>query len=1197
MIYGSSPYTTRKLEGRLGSTGPTGPTGPVGTRGPTGSTGNQGPTGAGITGMTLDFRGEVFTTFTDGSVQRGDTIQGAPGDYYIFVDGRNVVAGAADVFSGLSYETVSIPTIGDYTKSVLNIRGITTSSRNSELSFIGISSSEDSKSIQINYNLSGLPYLGVSGGSEGQLVVSQGGSLFAGLTGTNYDKNLQTVNFQSLNYGERVHFIRPVKKTIFVNGNQTPSVSFHWPIDWEKANTFVLNSYNDQLTGEERVSAQVLLFKNPPSSSFSKSLTVVVPSGITSGILTKYAAADDISGFTLQDADYSISFPLKYAPCFSQGLDVINCVYIEGEWYANYGIYNSGTDSVDWNPSYNNCLGSINEPDPRFDPVGLCCVGCSAGTSFVTARSGCQDLVNSGDAYFFPGKDLTYDGCTAGEGTVGICCYLNSSGIASKHPQYVRACDCLRIAKNANQNNWSHWQELTPCYSNLNSINCQAAYDEVGACCNGSGLCDELRSEENCQTQNKYWQGKGTVCSYLKNNQPYDICSTGTAGCCLQGNCTDVSDSSECVGFYYGCGYTCGSFGCLSEPNPPNTSCDSCLNPNGQFEIKHINSSGEWTGQITTLSIGDFFAGGIVAGVFAPKGTTVVGPVEVSSGLLDGTPIEGRDEDLSIYPSGQNSLPQAIFGAITSPQNLELSSRKYNTVYDPMGYGFTLPDQHDGSCDSWLLIVAPWPARIDMIQRTSDTTPEQTFGFRTDPYIDARIKPDTSTQSIISRVSAATDGDGSDGGVVGEGWEIKRTCNTFTWSHGGTSHCLTLDSNLDGLFTGTPNEVCNVALGSPILHDGSYGTLSVMRNGIMGTTFWGNVSSFDTCPGTDICNTDNCESAPFARSNVGKRNTFTRNTGYWSRNWGILNTCRLFGSDVAEYYLRVGNGLGGAAFAGLKARYGATGAADFNYSFFHQGDLSAKTTIAEGTSVYNRYYYPTETVGITYPQVSRWYVPSLDELAFIAKQCLPTLPTVTVQGIDLQTKLVNYAGPDTGIAIGGNALGVGGWVWTSTGAFDVGVTRQYIQATGGAPYTNATPGEEVIGINDPRYSQIQNHQFTQAWAAQFPQYVPDRSYPPNAPNPNLSQLLIKWKKLSDYQDKAELRLVRMIRCDQKYYTNKPPINTPEVLRNRTWMVPRLTDGAICNGTYPQSVLGNPPDPYTAASFTQDPQTSTIFNNQ
>jgi hypothetical protein len=45
------------------------------------------------------------------------------------------------------------------------------------------------------------------------------------------------------------------------------------------------------------------------------------------------------------------------------------------------------------------------------------------------------------------------------------------------------------------------------------------------------------------------------------------------------------------------------------------------------------------------------------------------------------------------------------------------------------------------------------------------------------------------------------------------------------------------------------------------------------------------------------------------------------------------------------------------------------------------------------------------------------------------------------------------------------------------------------------------------------------------------------------------------------------------------------------------MVPRLTDGAICNGTYPQSVLNNPPDPYTAASFTQDPQTPTIFNNQ
>jgi hypothetical protein len=302
----------------------------------------------------------------------------------------------------------------------------------------------------------------------------------------------------------------------------------------------------------------------------------------------------------------------------------------------------------------------------------------------------------------------------------------------------------------------------------------------------------------------------------------------------------------------------------------------------------------------------------------------------------------------------------------------------------------------------------------------------------------------------------------------------------------------------------------------------------------------------------------------------------------------------LFGSDIAEYYLRVGNGLGGAAFAGLKARYGATGAADFNFSFFHTGNRSAKTTIGEAASVYNRYYYPTETVGITYPQVSRWYVPSLDELAFIAKQCF--LPTSVIQGIDLQTKLVNYAGPDTGIAIGGDALGVNGFVWTSTGAFDVGITRQYIQATGGAPYTNATPGEEVIGINDPRYSQIQNHQFTQAWAGKFPNYVPGSPYPP-APQGTPAQSLIKWKKLSDYQDKAELRLVRLIRCDQRYHTNKPPINTPEVLRNRTWMVPRLTDAAICNGTFNKSILNSPPAQYFASNFTQDPQTPTIFNNQ
>lgn len=1176
MIYGSSPYISRSLEGRLGSTGPTGPTGPQGIRGNTGSDGPLGSTGYGITGMTTDIDGSILSSFTDGAIFRGNAIKGNLGDYYIFADGRNVVAGAADVFAGLSYETVNVSNQGDYTKSVLRIRGLTTASQNDQLSFIGISSSPESTSIQITYSLTGLPYLGVSGGSQNQLVVSQGGPLFVGLTGTEYNQGLETVKFQSANYGERVHFVRPTKRTILVSGNPTSQVSFDWAIDWEKANTFVLNTYSDQLTGEEIVSAQVLVFKNPPSANFAKAVTIVVPEGITSGVLTKYAAADDVSGFTLQDGTYSISFPLKYAPCFTDGVDVLNAVYIEGTWYANYGVYDSGTDSVDWNASYTNCAGSLNLPDP--DNIGLCCTACVAGTPFVTTRTGCLPYVNSGQAYFFPGKDETYAGCTLGQGPVGICCYKNNLQLIVKHPQYVRACDCLRIAAGE----WSHWQELTPCYSNLNAIDCTAAFNDNGACCNGAGECENNTSEAICDSQNRYWQGKGTVCEYSTPSGPYTICETGTGGCCLQGTCTDVPKSENCTGKYYGCGYTCGSFSCISDPTPPPT-CENCFNQDGNFAVKHFDSTGQPTGQFTNVRIGEFFAGGIVAGVFAPKGTTVVGARSVFSGNYIGAPIESLAENDILY-GGPDTDAQNIFGSLTT--NTPGIVASYKTVYDTMGYGFNLPEGHNGNCDSWLLIVAPWPARIDMVHVSIDGTEAETSGFRTVPYIDNTVNKD-STLNAFNTLDPVTNGP-----VI----EKIRTCNLFTWSHGGTSHCLTLDSDLNGAFTSTPLENRPVSLGTSILHDGSYGTLSEMRNGVMGTAFWGNVSTFDTCPGTNVCGDAECEESPYSRTLLGRRSSFTRNTGFWSRNWGIYNCCRLFGSDVSEYFLKPGNGLGGSAtspFAGLKTRYGATGYDGFTASFFHNGTSTAKTTIAEATSAYNRYYYPTETVGITYPQVSRWYVPSIEELSFIAKQCLPPA-SPTIPGIDLQPRLVTYNGPNTGIAIGDSVLGANGWVWSSTGAFDAGATRQYIQATGGVPYTNG-PAEEEILTSDPRYSQIQNSQFTKAWAFRFPEYQVGLDYPPNVTPPQAGYAI---QKADDFNDKYEVRLVRMIRCDQQYHTNKATqINTSELLRNRVWMVPRLTDAAICNGTSQVSINSQPPAPYNSLNFNSDSQSSTIFNNQ
>jgi hypothetical protein len=388
-------------------------------------------------------------------------------------------------------------------------------------------------------------------------------------------------------------------------------------------------------------------------------------------------------------------------------------------------------------------------------------------------------------------------------------------------------------------------------------------------------------------------------------------------------------------------------------------------------------------------------------------------------------------------------------------------------------------------------------------------------------------------------------------------------------------------ANGDDTTQGYESSICDANIpGLFINNDGFYGTLNTIKNGVTGSTYWGNTTAFDGCADLSYVCTAECAKSPVIRTRPGQDQVFTRNTGYWSRNWGMLNCCRLFNSDIAEYYFKSGNGLGGP-FAGYKAKFGATGYAGFTANFFLTSSTSAstaKTTIAEACSAYNRNYYSTEEMKANgYPQVSRWYVPSVDELSFIAKQC-------TDSNVLLQQKIYNYNGSATGIPIGSNDIGATGWVWTSTGSFDEGITAQYIQATGGTPfkninnqYTEATPGY---------YNQVSTNQFTKAWALKFPQFDINIQSASSSTD-------FRVKKAHDFNDKYEVRMVRLVRCDQKYYDNN---NSVEFTRNRTWMIARLTDAAICNGTN-QPDLNGIITQYNSTNIVSDPQYPTIYNNQ
>ena len=1225
-VYGSSRIISPKIIGITGNTGSTGPSGPTGNPGNPGNTGNTGNTGPSITGMTLS-GSNILTTFTDGTIISAPKITGQTGNYVIFADGENISGDALALFSGLSFEPETY---------VLNVRGFTTASQTSTTKTIEIVSGINSNVIGITYNLRNISYIGLSGGSEPQLVVHESANKFYGLTGTAYDANLATVDIQTTNYGERVHFISPIKKDVA----GTEAIYFYWPIDWKKGNIFKLGSYSDQIPEGKKTIAQLLLIENPQDTSNAYGVTIIIPPGITSSntVYTGYATTSDVSlGITLgvdntpssDEVTFNgISWPIGYAPCLTLNTDVITSVFIDGIWYSNFGVYNKeynststfAIDEVEFVETYFDCAGSkrpdntellvnccdntngrcqpstpfsdcagtvINNCDLCTAPpvVGKCCNVCT-GISFLSLESACTQA----NQVWNPDINSICSDPDGPDSPLGICCLRDTNGTVSKHPSLIDQCSCNRLGNIPNN---SIWTPIDNCNRNLTAINCNNAFDGIGSCCDGFGACLD-KTQTNCSAGAGYFKGLGTECSYFYTDvvEPVNFqrCDSGTGGCCLNGTCSNVLAETFCAGLYYGCGSVCGSFRCVSDRCVPFKATKE-----DPFLLKQYNlNTGEVTA-ITHLKIGDFFAGGIVAGVFNPNGSTCIGFRTGHGGIYEGTEgdqiISNINDTILLETEGKD-----IFDAINSRTSTAIG-QFYNSIYSPDGYGFTLANDHNKNCDSWLLIVNPYPARI-AVDEITDTDFKY---FVTRPLNTSDILTDTS--SIVFDSSDGiifppdNDGDGVCEDVHGCNNYRTRTITTFVWSNGSTSFCPVFNDKItsNDQFNVIPEETtpCNTpdnpnyVRPAYVLDDGGYGTLPIFINSIKGSTYWGNTTSFDECDDGIMCS--QCGMSPRARSGISSKIAFTRATGYWHRNWGIRNCCRLFSSDMASYYLKENIGAASANDKGLvvqKEFYG-TAYSGFTSSYF-SGGANSKTTLAEATSVYNGStasgfkitrddpnnqsfsYNGPKNDGILYlnpgycgseymrdlgyPQVSRWYVPSIDELAFLAHQCQ--------QSTALQTLITNFGG----LRIGDTSIGVTGWVWSSTGTFDEGITGQYMQATGGVPFTNSDSAGNIIhNTSSPIYaSQVLRKQFTKAWAMKFPTASNQTSFPS----------FYKSAKMSDNSDKLEVRLVRMIRCDNRYFKNEANLTGNqiagstgyEILKNNCWAVPRLTASAIANGS-------------------------------
>ena len=198
--------------------------------------------------------------------------------------------------------------------------------------------------------------------------------------------------------------------------------------------------------------------------------------------------------------------------------------------------------------------------------------------------------------------------------------------------------------------------------------------------------------------------------------------------------------------------------------------------------------------------------------------------------------------------------------------------------------------------------------------------------------------------------------------------------------------------------------------------------------------------------------------------------------GLWHRNWGIYNNIRIISADNALY--RNYNDNDGT-YSGSDFGPGLTGS---YVSAFRASRLFSDNLISA-----------TGATGPINNRVSSWYIPSHDEMAFIASNCVGEY-----QGFNLNAELLQEDG-----------VPLSGWHWTSTGAFNevkgttLGVGEGIINpvgATGPAGIT-ADPG-------------------TLAWAMKF--------------DANGHEGNFKVGKKNRTHNKYKVRPIRLIRCDGKF---------------------------------------------------------------
>jgi hypothetical protein len=609
----------------------------------------------------------------------------------------------------------------------------------------------------------------------------------------------------------------------------------------------------------------------------------------------------------------------------------------------------------------------------------------------------------------------------------------------------------------------------------------------TGACCVGSDLCEHIE-ESLCDG---YFYGAGTTCGYTGNSGNTGNICHGKGACCIKKigtqtkyNCFDDISSNECMNFnilddysavYSGDGISCKNTDCSFIENDNGYCCDgmgnctnatreSCENDGYFFGVvgtpceKGKYNKNSWFDEKTTpCSSGtggccidnvcyDEYSyincikdGGLFAGagsscsyINCPSGNKDQIGRECSF-LVDGIPLYPGD----LYAGGM------VVGVYKPGESMCFGAPSFGGKYDnykPLMFG-------GGESG---ITGAFYQSKYDY----------HGYGFD----VDAKLLGNNnyvSSDSYIMVVSMDPLAITGDRDLIEYSNGINAT-SEFYWGNNGSSW---------GPLYNTYGEYNDISENYP-------DQFLKYKEG-----FWYNIDFGYPTLSNVVPNTFTTKKQARINGNYPFEKLLTRPlqaaNGLWHRNWGLYNSIRMISADNILY-------------EGYDPPHGNYSAEDYGPGLSSEYISAIRTTrlLDDGLT--------SASQGITGnpDNVSDWYIPSYDELSFIAANCL--LDYVNPYEFNLNLEIMKEGGTP-----------LDGYYWSSTGSFDETV----VDVITGNPLNN--PHE---GLYSRNYGVSAG---SVAWAMQFD----SNGIPSNFTS----------SKRKRTEDLCKIRPVRLIRCDSLYH--------------------------------------------------------------